>query len=319
MPGGHEDAYKEVKPVLESISAKDKKGKSCCTYIGPEGSGHFIKMIHNGIEYAEMQLIAEVISILSLSKSYEEIATIFESWNSRDLGSYLLEISIEILRKKEGESYLIDLILDKAGNKGTGSWSTKEALEFGQANTMMSGSVFARYISTLKEKRVALSIGVQHNNSKDDPIDLGVLERAYRFARIVNHQQGFALIKEASREYNWSLNLNDIARIWTNGCIIKSDLMETCSSTFETVSDLIDDESMFEVLKSSEIEIGTILKYSISNRLPLFCLSGAYHYWIAITTERLPANIIQAQRDYFGAHTYQRTDQPSHKFFHTDW
>lgn len=319
MPGGSKAAYNQVKNVLESISAKGKSGEPCCTYIGPDGSGHFIKMVHNGIEYAEMQLLAETISLMSLEYGYNEIAEIFTSWNSRELNSYLLEITIDILKKKENGNYILDLILDKAGNKGTGSWSTTEALELGLPNTMMSASVFARFVSTLKEKRARLSKLVSESSNSIENFNLQALMNAYQFARIVNHQQGFELISEASKTNSWDLNLSNIAQIWTNGCIIKSDLMEQCTTIFKTLDDLVDDTELFEVLKSSEADIGVILKLGIDNREPLFCYSAAYNYWIALTTERLSANVIQAQRDYFGAHTYQRIDAPMHKFFHTNW
>ncbi|MGI9530264.1 NADP-dependent phosphogluconate dehydrogenase, partial [Lutimonas sp.] len=225
MPGGSEESYSKVSSVLEAIAANDDFGKTCCTYIGPEGSGHFIKMVHNGIEYVEMQLVAELYSILSTSFSNEEIAAVFEQWNEGELSSYLLDISIQILRKKEGEGYLLDKILDKAGNKGTGSWSSKAAFDLGIPNTMMSSAVFARYISSFKERRIALAAQIdgKHHSSNLPPVD--TIKKAYSMARLLNHQQGFKLMEIASENYNWSLNFSEIARIWSNGCIIKSDLM----------------------------------------------------------------------------------------------
>ena len=319
MPGGNISCYNDIAVVLESIAAKDKNGKSCCAYIGPEGSGHFVKMVHNGIEYAEMQLLAELYQMLSVFMSNEDIADVFEFWNKGRSASYLLEITANILRKKEGDNYLIDLILDKAGNKGTGSWSSKAALNLGIPNTMMSAAVFARYISSFKSERVLLSKQVKKQEDKHIEISLTVLERAYYFARLINHHQGFQLIKEASVNYNWGLNLSEIARIWTNGCIIKSELMEVLVKEFNTTSSLLDNRTITNALHANEEAVSETIQYTLANRMaaPNFC--AAYNYWVGITTAQSSANIIQAQRDYFGAHTYNRKDAPIDTFFHTNW
>lgn len=319
MPGGTVEGYKQIAPILEAISAKDKDGKPCCTYIGKDGAGHFIKMVHNGIEYAEMQLLAEVYAILSATKTNYEIAQILAKWNTTNVSSYLLEITIEILQKKEGDHYLLDVILDKAGNKGTGSWSSKTAFDLGSVNTMMASAVFARYISSFKEKRVALSKKLNAQLASFEFLDVDVLLKAYRFARIVNHHQGFELMNLASVENDWKLNLSEIARIWTNGCIIRSNFMEQSVAIFKASESYLEDKVIFNLLKTSENDITETIALSLKNRFPLDTFWSAYNYWISMTSEHLSANLIQAQRDYFGAHTYQRKDDDSKAFYHTNW
>jgi len=319
MLGGSKLSYQVVAPVLEAIAAKDTFDKPCCAYVGPDGAGHFVKMVHNGMEYAEMQLLAEVYSLLSISKNKEEIATIFTSWNQGDLSSYLLEITTDIVQKKEGDQYLLDLVLDAAGNKGTGSWSSKAAFDLGVPSTMMSTAVFARYISSFKEKRTDFSKRVTIKKQRKQAIDIHALKNAYRFARLVNHYQGFDLIGRASEVYNWDLNLAEIARIWTQGCIIKSKLMIKAIGILREKSELINDQSCFQALMTCEEDIVSILKFALEYRVTTSCLHASYDYWVAITTENLPANLIQAQRDYFGAHTYQRIDAPKDQFFHSNW
>jgi len=319
MPGGAATGYQKIAPVLEAIAARDFQGNSCCTYIGPEGAGHYVKMVHNGIEYAEMQLLAELFALMSPTMSYESISEVFKSWNDGDLSSYLLDITAKILLKKEEDQYVIDLILDKAGNKGTGSWSSTSALELGEPNTMMSAAVFARYISSFKTQRAHYSERLKEQSKEVPKLNIEDLKKAYQLARIVNHHQGFALISEASKNFNWNLNLSDIARIWTNGCIIKSKLMEDLVSVFKECTNVLDSTEIFERMVQNEHNLASVLKEGISMRIALPCFHAAYNYWISITTKKLPAHIIQAQRDYFGAHTYQRIDAPSHKFFHTNW
>lgn len=319
MPGGNKSSYEIIAPVLESIAATDSNGSKCCSYIGPDGAGHFVKMVHNGIEYAEMQLLAEIYGLLSVTMSNEEIRTVFLEWNSGALSSYLLEITAKIMTTKNEGQYVLDLILDKAGNKGTGSWSTMAAFELGAVNTMMSSAVFARYVSSFKEKRDVLSKQINHNINNDNQVDLKALKEAYRFARIINHQQGFELMRLASNEYNWELSLSDISRIWTNGCIIRSELMSNCISYFKNNDDLFEHPDVKKELLDKENSVKSILIYGIENRIPLELFSAANTHWISMTTARLSANLIQAQRDFFGAHTYQRVDAPENQFFHTKW
>ncbi|GAB1858333.1 NADP-dependent phosphogluconate dehydrogenase [Flavobacteriaceae bacterium MHTCC 0001] len=318
MPGGTIQSYKNIAPILEKIAAKDTNGNPCCVFVGNDAAGHFIKMVHNGIEYVEMQLLAEIYALLSKSYPNEELSSIFYEWNKGEASSYLLEITAKILTKKEDGDYLVDHILDKAGNKGTGSWSTIAALELGLPNTMMAAAVFDRYISSFKQKRVELSNKIEHSESESN-IDLEQLRSAYRFARIVNHHQGFALMKEASLKYNWNLNFSEIARIWTNGCIIRSQLMQSSISLFKNDEGYIENSNYFNFLKRSEQALVNVLQSGISQRIVLNTFNSAYNYWVSITTERLPANIIQAQRDFFGAHTYQRIDAEASEYFHFNW
>lgn len=319
MPGGAKKSYIQVADILESIAAKDDSGKPCCTYIGPEGAGHFIKMVHNGIEYVEMQLLAEIYAIMRIQMSNEEIARVFETWNKGVLSSYLLEISVQILRKKDGDHYLLDKILDKAGNKGTGSWSSKVAFDLGMPNTMMSAAVFARYISSFKESRTKMAQQINYDDQSKTELDLNTIEKAYEMARLLNHQQGFKLMSQASVCYGWSLNFSDIARIWSNGCIIKSHLMNTLHVAFKNKQDLFDIDLIKEKLAANENHLSQLLSMALNKRLSLHCFSAAYHYWVDMTTQILPANLIQAQRDFFGAHTYQRNDSPESEFYHTNW
>ena len=258
-------------------------------------------------------------ALMSTAMDHETIAKVFSTWNKGDLSSYLLEITIAILRKKVNGDYLIDKILDKAENKGTGSWSSKTAMDLGVPTTMMTSAVFARYISALKPTRELLSKQLQSQKQGEGSLDLKPLEQAYRFARIVNHHQGFEIMSEASKTYHWNLNLSEIARIWTNGCIIRSQLMQDASSYLKGHKDLLSHPDSFENLQRSESSIADVLRHAISNRVPLDTFWAAYTYWISLTTERLPANLTQAQRDYFGAHTYQRLDRPATEYFHTNW
>ena len=319
MPGGTIESYDLVAGVLESIAAPDDSGKTCCAYIGPDGSGHFIKMVHNGIEYVEMQLLAEVYGLLTITMSYEDMARTLEDWNQGESSSYLLGITIKILRKKEGDAYLLDLILDKAGNKGTGSWSSQAALDLGVPSTMMSEAVFARYISAFKERREKYSKFAVQSGDKTKLLDLSLLRDAYDFSRVINHQQGFQLMELASKTYGWQLNFSEIARIWSNGCIIKSDLMNVLHDCFKQQADLMDMPQMTDILIKNENALPKVLTYGLEQRVSLHCFSSAYYYWVDMTTNKLPANLIQAQRDFFGAHTYQRNDSSDDHFFHTKW
>lgn len=319
MPGGTKESYNKVSQILETISAKDSNGKPCCALIGPEGSGHFVKMVHNGIEYVEMQLLAELYALMSTSMNNQEIGNELSTWNTGKLESYLLEITVDILQKKENDDFLLDKILDKAQNKGTGSWSSIAALNLGYPNTVMSSAVFARYISALKKERVKYSKQINTITKGKSNLKISQLKNTYQFARIINHHQGFALIKQASDAYKWNLNLSEIARIWTNGCIIRSALMNDLSSLFEQSEDILDNSKVFEFLNQSASDVTETIQKAFSTRIAFDSFCSAYNYWVSITTEKLPASLIQAQRDYFGAHTYQRIDKDSNEFFHTNW
>ena len=319
MPGGDKETYKKVKPFLEAIAAKDKNNLPCCTYIGTEGSGHFVKMVHNGIEYVEMQLLAEVCTILKkLGNNPDEIATILESWKTTT-NSYLLEITIAILRKKEGNDWLVSKIMDKAGNKGTGNWATIATAQLGVPSTMITAALFARYSSFYKEERVVASTNFETNNTLKLNVTNTDILKAYQFARIINHHQGFKLIEEASKSYNWNLNLSELARIWTNGCIIKSDLMVDLVTIFKTTNNLLTNVEIINKIKELKPSVKKVVSEGVLNELPIPNLSESINFLNNFAVANSSANIIQAQRDYFGAHTYQRTDDESEKFYHTNW
>jgi len=317
MPGGTSEGYKKVSTILESIAASDENDEPCCSFIGEDGAGHFVKMVHNGIEYAEMQLLAELWHLLSKHKNNEEIAGLFSEWNQGELNSYLLEITIQILLKKEGDDFLLDLILDKAEHKGTGSWSVQAALESGMPATMNAAAVFARYVSFFKEQRQQLDI--QNIKKAPSEIKTSELRNAYKFARLINHHQGFELIGMAANEYKWELSLSEIARIWTNGCIIKSSLMKELVKTFSAHEQILEQQERLDLLRNTESDISAIVREGIDRRIPLPAFSAALWYWVSMTTGRLPANLIQAQRDFFGGHTYQRIDRSRDQYFHTNW
>ncbi|MFT7419546.1 MAG: 6-phosphogluconate dehydrogenase [Arcticibacterium sp.] len=320
MPSGQHSAYEKIAPYLNAIAAKDKNGIPCCTYVGSGGSGHYIKMVHNGIEYAEMQLLAEVYAILRYNNGLvpEQISEILKDWNNTELGSYLLEITYKLLSKKEGETPMIDIILDQAGNKGTGSWTTISMAELGIPATLISSALFARYISAFKEKRTALSQHFNLNDQQAVEIKIETLKKAYQLARLLNHQQGFELISEASNRYSWGLNISEIARIWTNGCIIRSVLMEDLTNTLKMTTSILSkmDKPNLEIgLKALRMTASTAIHAGIS--IP--CLLSAIDYLNAHLYTHPTANIIQAQRDFFGAHTYNRVDDSSGKAHHTIW
>lgn len=318
MPGGNKETYELVKPYLEGIAAKDADGLPCCTYIGEEGSGHFVKMVHNGIEYVEMQLLAEVFTIFkTMGKNPDEVANILESWKS-DADSYLLGITVDILRKKDGDDWLVNKIVDKAGNKGTGNWTTIATAQLGTPSTLIASALFARYTSFYNEERLNANENFGITPSEINLNSEDVLN-AYQFTRIINHYQGLKLISEAGKVYNWTLNLSEIARIWTNGCIIKSDFAEALISILKKDDNILTNQSIISQLKELKPSINKVVAECVLNELPVSCLSESVNFLNAYTTGNSSANIIQAQRDYFGAHTYQRTDDPSGDFHHTNW
>lgn len=318
MVGGSEEVYDAVRTIFESISAKDKNGRPCVSLLGPDGCGHFLKTIHNGIEYVEMQLLAECYSLLAPTHSNEQISSLLREWNQDELSGYLLKITADILVRKEGNDYLLDKILDKAGSKGTGSWSSQLAMQFGVPATMINAAVTARYISMLKEKRIELASML---TAKRDivPIDPETLKNTYTFARIINHYQGFEIIKSASIVNNWNVNLSEIARIWTQGCIIKSRLMEWFVEILKSEDDFLKHSEVFSEVKNHENDIILILNNASNLGIATPCISNSLQYWFSMTTETSSAHLIQAQRDYFGAHTYQRIDKPSSDYFTTNW
>jgi len=322
MPGGSKAGYQSVSEILTSIAAEDKLGQKCCGFIGAGGSGHFVKMVHNGIEYGEMQLIAEVYGILRfvMQKNLEEISTIFSDWLKTDSNSYLLEITQAILLKKDGDKALLDLILDKAGNKGTGSWTTIAACELGVAIPTLTAALFARYQSAQYDTRQAAAEEYKPSNPKIK-IEIKELLQAYQQARIINHHQGFDLIAAANQAFDWDINFKDLARIWTNGCIIRSTLMEALAININDKNpSLLLNPNINSSLKEDN---GTALKNInaavAQSNLSIACLSSALQYFNDFTSKQSLANVIQAQRDYFGAHTYERKDAPKGQKFHTQW
>ncbi len=320
MAGGSAEGYAAVKTYLEIISARDKANGNCCAYIGKGGAGHFVKMVHNGIEYAEMQLLAEVYSILRCTGKYnpDEIAALFKEQVSTNLNSYLLEITARLLQKKEGEKWLIDLILDKAGNKGTGGWATVAACELGVPIPTLTAALFARYQSEfLNERKTASTLYSLHQPQA--AIDTTELFNAYRLARIINHQQGFHLIDAASQTYQWNINMPELARIWTNGCIIRSELMNTLSTLLKEQKCILQHPLFVKEVTAHASSLNRIVADATVNSIAVPCLASAAHYLLAYTQEQSSANIIQAQRDFFGAHTYERKDDTSGKKYHTNW
>lgn len=321
MPGGNREAYNLSGYILESIAAKDMQQQACCGFVGKGGSGHFVKMVHNGIEYAEMQLLAEVYQIFKygLGISNDAIAKMLNAWRSSEADSYLLEITIDILQRKENGAYLLEKVLDKAANKGTGNWTTVAASELGVPISVLTGALFARYISAFKEMRVEASKVLPADKKVNFMLDSETIRKAYQLARWVNHHQGIHLLSEASLKYEWDLNLSEITRVWTNGCIIRSKMMEKLSDYLKDDSQLLLNQNVVEIVKQSKDSLKELIKNAVQNDLPISCFSEALNYLNAYSQKESPANLIQAQRDYFGAHLYQRKNDISGNRYHTNW
>ena len=323
MPGGSKNAYQQVSNFLELIAARDKERKHCCSYIGPGGSGHFIKMVHNGIEYGEMAILAETYDILKnvFNQSNIEIAQIFSQWGEENSGGYLLEITSAILRKKEGSDFLLDLISDQARQKGTGRWSVQTALDLGAPANTLAAAVGTRNISAQKQLRTYLSGIFKRQGAESEKPSLQELHEAFRAARLINHTIGFEIIRCASHENEWDLNLAEIARIWTAGCIIRSTMMEELSAILANAPD----EHMFklsriqQLLKDNIAGLQNIVTKAIQKSTPVPVYCAALNYFLAITQDSSPAHLLQAQRDYFGQHGFQRIDADPTQFFHADW
>ncbi|MDR5610555.1 MULTISPECIES: NADP-dependent phosphogluconate dehydrogenase [unclassified Arsenophonus] len=327
MPGGQKQAYDLVAPILQQIAAK-ADGEPCVSYIGPDGAGHYVKMVHNGIEYGDMQLIAEVYSILknALKLNNEELADIFTEWNKGELSSYLIEITADIFRKKEDQTgnYLIDVILDEAANKGTGKWTSQSALDLGVPVTLITESVFARYLSFLKEQRVAAAkilTGPAVSSFKGDKQEfIEKVRRALYLGKIVSYAQGFQQLKAASDEYQWQLNYGEIARIFRAGCIIRAQFLQKITDAYSqnpSLANLMLAPYFKNITDEYQQSLRDIVCFGIQNGIPLPTLTAAISYYDSYRSAFLPANLIQAQRDYFGAHTYKRIDKEG--IFHTEW
>ncbi|WMJ73802.1 NADP-dependent phosphogluconate dehydrogenase [Cytophagaceae bacterium ABcell3] len=324
MPGGSREGFELISPYLYKLSATDKNGMPCTAWIGPEGAGHFVKMIHNSIEYSEMQAIAEVYYLLNnyLEHTPEEIANTFGQWCKNGASGYLLEITVKILQKREGNTFLLDLILDQAEQKGTGSWSVNTALENGVPYGPLAEAVMARNLSAMKAQRVAASnIYTRQKKvlSSEKQAFSQLLFEAYQFTRVINHAVGFGLIHEVSKKNKWQVDLSEVARIWTNGCIIRSSFMEDLVTIFKESDELLLAPGLVPKVKMWEKSARASVAQGLSNGYPLPVMSAALNYFLGYITADSPANLTQAQRDYFGAHTYRRKDKPLDQYFHTLW
>lgn len=330
MPGGPQSAYELVAPILRDISAKaPEDGEPCVTYIGENGAGHYVKMVHNGIEYGDMQLIAESYDLLHrvLGLSAAEISQIFGEWNKGELDSFLMEISTQILATVDPATGkpMVDVIMDRAGNKGTGKWTSQSALDLGEPLSLITESVFARYISTFKEERVAASqvipgVDFQANLSEADKKDIiEAVRQALYFSKIVSYAQGFAQMKAASQEYGWTLNYGEIAKIFRAGCIIRAKFLQKITDAYSKNPDLDNlmlDDYFLNILGSNQAAVRRVVTLAIQAGIPVPTFSSALAYYDSYRSPVLPANLIQAQRDLFGAHTYQRVDRPGTFHFH---
>ena len=329
MPGGCPEAWPEVKPILQAIAAKVADGTPCCDWVGQGGAGHFVKMVHNGIEYGDIQLICECYHIMKdlLGMSNSEMQETFAEWNKGDLDSYLIDITKDILAKKDDDGrYVLDYILDTAGQKGTGKWTAEAALDAGVPLTLIAESVFARSLSALKEERVAASKILQGPSPKaftgDRKAFLEDLRRALFAAKVISYAQGYALMKAAAKEYGWDLNYGGIALMWRGGCIIRSVFLGKIKEAFDKnpdIANILLDPYFTQKLAEAQDGYRRVLSQAILNGIPAPCMSAALEYYDGYRCERLPANLLQAQRDFFGAHTYERTDRERGEFFHTNW
>ncbi|HKL17960.1 MAG TPA: NADP-dependent phosphogluconate dehydrogenase [Halalkalibaculum sp.] len=330
MPGGAEAAWNELKPILQSIAARDEEAKPCCAWIGAGGAGHFVKMVHNGIEYADMQLIAECYHFMKevLKMPAHEIGTVFGDWNEGLLNSYLLEITSEILQTKDRDGKpLVDNILDSAGQKGTGLWTSVSALESGTPLPGITSAVFARVFSSFKSLRNELSNKLsgpvpENITISETSSPMSDLRQALLAGRIITLAEGFFFIRQLSKENEWNINLAEVARIWQNGCIIRSELLKPVRQAILSGSDLahlLEAETLGNKLEETHPGLRNIVSTCVQNGIPAPGMSNTLVQYDMLRSKWLPANLIQAQRDYFGSHTYERVDQPRGEYFHTDW
>ncbi|WP_423188802.1 NADP-dependent phosphogluconate dehydrogenase [Alkalibacterium sp. f15] len=329
MPGGQKEAYDLVSPILEKIAAKaPTDGEPCVTYIGPNGAGHYVKMVHNGIEYGDMQLIAESYNLLRdmVGLSNEETAEVFNEWNEGELDSFLIELTADALTKKDPETgeFMVDVILDRAGNKGTGKWTSQSALDLGVPLPLITESVFARYISALKDERVEASKVLPKPATKEYTGDkkelIEKMREALYFSKIMSYAQGFAQMRTASDEYDWKLEYGEIAKIFRAGCIIRARFLQKITEAYERepeLKNLVLDEYFLDIADRYQQSVRDLVGLAVQAGVPIPAFSSAIAYYDSYRSERLPANIIQAQRDYFGAHTYERVDKEG--TFHFDW
>ena len=328
MPGGSPAAWPHVKPIFQKIAAHTKEGEPCCEWVGENGAGHFVKMVHNGIEYGDMQMICETYQLMKdgLGLSNDEMHRIFAQWNRGVLDSYLVEITRDILayRDEQGQA-VIDLILDTAGQKGTGKWTAIAALDAGQPLTLIAEAVFARCLSAIKEERVAASKklagpAAKFRGNKKQFVD--DLKNALYASKICSYAQGFQLMRAAAKEYGWNLNYGGIALMWRGGCIIRSAFLGKIRDAFAKDPNLVNlllDPFFRRAVANAQDSWRRVVMTAAKLGIPAPAISSALAYYDGYRTARLPANLLQAQRDYFGAHTYERVDKPRGEFFHTNW
>ncbi len=328
MPGGNKAAWEAVKPIFQAISAKVEDGSPCCDWVGENGAGHYVKMVHNGIEYGDMQLICEAYQIMSegLGLSADEMHKIFSEWNKGELDSYLIEITRDILGVKDEDGKpLVDKILDTAGQKGTGKWTSVSALDLGIPLTLVSEAVFARCLSAIKDERVAASkvlSGPKPALSGDKKAFVEDIRKALFASKIISYAQGFMLLQEAAKEFKWDLNYGAIALMWRGGCIIRSQFLGKIKEAFDKnakLSNLLLDDYFKNIIMNYQESWRKVIIKAVELGIPMPAFSTALAFFDGYRSGRLPANLLQAQRDYFGAHTYERVDKPRGEFFHTNW
>ena len=328
MPGGSPAAWPAIKPIFQAIAAKVEDGTPCCDWVGENGAGHFVKMVHNGIEYGDMQLICEAYMIMKdlLGMSAAEMHEVLKEWNKGELNSYLIEISRDILAFKDTDGKpLVDKILDTAGQKGTGKWTGVASLDLGVPLTLIGEAVYARCISAQKEERVEASKllhGPKPSFTGDKKAFIEDIKNALFASKLVSYAQGYVLMRAAAEEYKWNLNNGGIALMWRGGCIIRSTFLGKIKEAFDhnpKLTNLLLDPFFKEKIESSQASWRKVVAASITNGIWIPAMSTALNYYDGYRSERLPANLLQAQRDYFGAHTYERIDKPRGQFFHTNW
>jgi 6-phosphogluconate dehydrogenase len=327
MPGGSPQAWPMVKEIFQSISAKTPEGDPCCDWMGEDGAGHYVKMTHNGIEYGDMQLICEAYQMMKegLGMSNQEMHETFAEWNKGELDSYLIEITRDILAYKENGDYTLDKILDTAGQKGTGKWTTVSSLDLGMPVTLIGEAVFARCLSAMKDERAEASkilSGPKTKTGENRKQWIEDIRQALLASKIVSYAQGFMLLKEAAKEYKWNLNYGSIASVWRGGCIIRSAFLGKIKEAFArdaNLKNLLLDQYFKGVIDRCQDSWRRVVAHAVTNGVPVPAFTTALAFYDGYRSERLPANLLQAQRDYFGAHTYERIDKPRGQFFHTNW
>ena len=328
MPGGSPAAWPYVKPIFQAICAKVENGEACCDWVGENGAGHFVKMVHNGIEYGDMQLICEAYQLMrdGLGMSAEEMQEVFADWNKTELDSYLIEITRDILGYKDAKGETtVNYILDTAGQKGTGKWTGIAALDEGVPLTLIGEAVFARCLSAMKEERVAAARCFPKEIpafTGDKAAFIENIRKALYASKIISYAQGYTLMRSAAKTYNWNLNYGGIALMWRGGCIIRSVFLGKIKEAYDKDPELVNllmDDYFGETIKGLVPAWREVVAYAAKAGIPMPAFSSALSYFDGYTTASLPANLLQAQRDYFGAHTYERIDQPRGQFFHTNW